>query len=522
MSDSTSGTQSSASFEQLQDLYRDLAALEAAYRAQKICFYRPRTWSHLGDRGKQDRFHRRGNVPIRLVLGDNRSGKTVAGVCEAIAHSLGVRPWLPDTDPDYIVRLPNGRQIPVPNFGRVIAQSGSLLVQNIFPKFEEWAPSGWFSVQRDTRGVPVKITWTNGSVIYFMTDDQEDKLFEGTNGHWFWGDEPFGYAKYVGLKRGLVDFGGHCWLTLTPLDQFWIEEVIQSRENDPDGEVEVFEFSIWDNCDENGGVLSRKAIEGFISDLRPDERAARVGRKWRHLTGRVFPEWNPEPPYWVQPFEIPEHWPRVEFCDPHGRKPMAVMWAAVSPDNRLIIYRDLFDPDLRTVDQVCDEIRRTEGWSRRADKWVRTDDTENVVLRLIDWSSREDERTSGTSIWQMFVRNGLGHALANKRNAASGFDAVHSALMLQHEWDEPGIVVFNTCAHVKQNFLKFVWDDWQTSKQRDLKGEKQEVRKINDDFIDLIRYFFQTGLTFRRLMHDTASSLQGATQSRTAFWRTNE
>src|SRR5258708_38266755 len=98
---------------ELQKLYRDLKAFELARRSQKIVFYRPRTWSHLGQRGIQDRFHRAGNTTVRLVLGDNRSGKSVSGVCESIAHSLGYRPWLQPDDPDRIVRLANGDPIPV-------------------------------------------------------------------------------------------------------------------------------------------------------------------------------------------------------------------------------------------------------------------------------------------------------------------------------------------------------------------------------------------------------------------------
>ena len=47
--------------------------------------------------------------------------------------------------------------------------------------------------------------------------------------------------------------------------------------------------------------------------------------------------------------------------------------------------------------------------------------------------------------------------------------------------------------------LNFVYDEWATSKQRDLKGEKQEVRKTNDDMIDCIRYYYQSQLTYRIL-----------------------
>ncbi len=522
MLESTSTTQANKDIvliAELQELYRSLHALELAYRSQKICFYKPRTWSELGERGKQDRFHR-STKPTRLVLGDNRSGKSVSGVCEAIAHSLGYRPWLPKDDPNHVVRLGNGEPIPVPNVGRVIAQTYQQAIkQTIFPKFQEWAPLGFYKVKYDTRGIPVELIWNNGSITYFMSDDQDDMAFEGPSGHWFWADEPPSYNKYVGLCRGLVDFSGHHWLTLTPLSQMWIADVIEARANDPDGEVDVYEFSIWDNCVDNGGVLPRKAINSFISALRDDQKAARVGREWLAYSGRVFKEWKASPPFWVDPFEIPAHWPRVELCDPHPRKPVAVMWMAFSPDGQRIIYRDLFDQELRTIDQVSERIKKLEGWKKSGEdyegraKYVRTDDTENVVSRMIDWSSREDERTSGHTVWSKFVDNDLPHQLANKRNKDAGMDAIHEALRLPYEWSRPGVIVFNNCQHVKRNFMRFVWSDWSSSKQRDIMGEKQEVRKTDDDFIDLIRYSFQSGLSYqmlRNLMREMRDTIRRA------------
>ncbi len=510
---------------QLQDLYRKLQALNAIYRTQKVCVYRPRDWSELGDRGKQTAFHG-GAATVRLVLGDNRSGKSVSGVCEAIAHSLGYRPWLPEGHKDRVVRLANGEPIPVPNIGRVLAQNASQAIkQNIFPKFREWAPLGQYKVRYDTRQIPAEMIWNNGSVIYFMSDDQEDDVFEGTAGHWFWCDEPPSYNKYAALMRGLVDFSGRAWLTLTPLSQPWIADIIEARANDPDGEVEVFEYSIWDNCVDNGGVLSRKAINTFIASLREDQKAARVGRQWLHLTGRVFPAWKPEPPFWVDPYDIPAHWPRVQLCDPHKRKAIAVMWVAISPSNQLIVYRDLFDDDLHTVNQVCNKIKELEGWEpyrgfNDETEYKETEDSEGVSLRMMDWAAREEDRTSGKSIWTAFAENGLLHLLANKRNADAGYNAIQTALHMEREWDKPGIVVFNTCKHVKQNFLRIVWDEWATSKMRDTKDPRPTVRKMNDDFIDLLRYCFQSGLTYRLLVREMhKKTFSEKPVKSTAVWR---
>lgn len=480
----------------LTDLWKELTALEQAHEHCKISFYQPI--------GQQPVFHGADYATVRLVLGSNRSGKSVAGVVEAIAHSLGYRPWLPKDHPDYWVRLANGDKIPVPNVGRVIAQNfEQAIVQTIYPKFEEWAPRGQYKVKRDNRGIPKKLIWKNGSVIHFMSNDQDDMAFEGTNGHWVWADEPIDYAKYVGLKRGLVDFSGHMWMTMTPLSQPWIADVIANRANDPDGNVRLFKFSIWDNCQDNGGHLRREDIEEFLGDLREEELEARLHGNFLHLAGRIYKEWDPEPPFWVDPFDLPDTWPRVCVIDPHPRKPIAVMWAACNPDGQWFVYRDLYDNRLKTVRDVADAIKQAEGWSQdEQGRWFRGEHAEPVVMRIIDSSANEQERTSGSTIWKLFNDQQIWCAIAKKRNAQAGYDAIHEALKIHNEWSEPGLVVFNTCQHVKHDFLNFCWDDWNTSKMRELKGDKQDVRKNHDDFIDCIRYVYQYGLSYKSLRHE--------------------
>lgn len=469
----------------LEELYRQLLALEGAYRTQKIAFFRPNPAS-----AGQKQFFKDQTALIRLCLGDNRSGKSVCGVNEAISHSLGYRPWLPEGHPDYIVRLNNGKPIPVPNMGKIIAQDYQQAIrQNIWPKIQEWAPRGWYKVRKDNRGIPVEIIWKNGSVIYLMSDDQDDDVFEGTAYHWFWADEPIGYRKYTALKRGLIDFGGHCWLTLTPLTQPWIADVIEAKANDPDGQVRAYRFSIYENIKELGGHLDPEAIEGFVSDLRPEEKAVRVGGQWAHLTGRVFKEWLAVPPFWVEPSTLPLMWPRICVIDPHPNKPIAVMWVAINPDNQKFVYRELWDESLRTVADVAKRMKEDEAG-------------EPIAMRLIDPSSHEKERTSGKSVRTKFHECGIWTLPAPKKNINAGLDDIHAALKIQFEWGEPNLVVFNTCPTVKRNFLRFVWDDYRNTKDRDIKGPRQEARKTDDDFIAGLRYIYQSGVTYDMLRRE--------------------
>jgi len=258
--------------------------------------------------------------------------------------------------------------------------------------------------------------------------------------------------------------------------------------------VRFYQFSIWDNCRDYGGYLSREDIEEFLRDLREDELEARLHGNHISLAGRVYKEWYPEPPYWVEPFEIPVTWPRVCVIDPHPRKPMAVVWLAVSPTESVYVYRDLFDPRLTTVRDVADRIKDLEAWG--------TPENENVVLRIIDSSANANEPTSGDTIKRRFAMEGIITQDAKKRNPQAGHDAIHEALKVRAEWNAPGLVVFNTCRNVKQNFMNFCYEEWATSKLRETKGDRQDYRKNYDDFIDCIRYYYQTVVGYRMLRHE--------------------
>ena len=487
--------------DKLVELWKDVKALEAAYRTCKISFYQPIGKQALATAALA-------KASVVLVLGSNRSGKSVWGVAEAIAHSLGVRPWLDPSHPDYIVRLADGQAIPVPNTGRVIAQNyGQAIVQTIWPKFQEWAPAGQYKVIKNNQRIPIRIEWTNGSVIHLMSNEQDDMAFEGTNGHWVWADEPIDYSKYIGLKRGLVDFNGHMWMTMTPLTQWWIHSVLVSRANEPNSAVKMLKFSIWDNCTENGGFLKRESIMEFLADLREEELEARLHGRFMHMAGRVFKEWEPAAPYWMPAQPIPDTWPRVCIIDPHPRKPIAVVWLAITPDDRVIVYRDLYDRNLKTVSQVSARIKELEGWIWDESipgrgRWYRGAKADPVAIRIIDTSSKQNEPTSGDSIFNRFASEGLLCALAKKQNYDAGIDAIHDALAeSKFEWGEPGLVVYDNCLHVKQNFLNFIWDDWTTSKQKDRMEQKQSVLKSNDDMIDGIRYYYQHGLSYKQLTY---------------------
>lgn len=78
-----------------------------------------------------------------------------------------------------------------------------------------------------------------------------------------------------------------------------------------------------------------------------EKRAKKYG-DWHAFEGSVFPEFRPikfpgEPPnalHVIEPFAIPEWWPKVLSIDWGKRAMCHAMWAAISPDKRVYVYRE--------------------------------------------------------------------------------------------------------------------------------------------------------------------------------------
>lgn len=78
-----------------------------------------------------------------------------------------------------------------------------------------------------------------------------------------------------------------------------------------------------------------------------EKRAKKYG-DWHAFEGSVFPEFRPirfpgEPDnalHVIEPFTIPEWWPRILSIDWGKRAMCHAMWAAVSPNKRVYIYRE--------------------------------------------------------------------------------------------------------------------------------------------------------------------------------------
>ncbi len=295
------------SHEALVELVQLLDEQEKAHEEDKIGLYKP----HPG----QEAFHR-SKAKIRLIVTGNRFGKTTAAVMEAIWLALGIHPY---------------HKIQVPNRGKLYAESYSSFMESMVYKFQEWLPQKYLDKKKPITKNPLgQITgynFANGSTIRIGTYDQQEGKAESSNWHYVGFDEPPTRQLYVANLRGVIDFGGLMWFSMTPLSEPWIfDELYEPGLQHAKKYIEVFEGDSRDNPH-----LDKESLQIFMDELTPAEFDVRVKGKFKKLQGLVIDTYDPFISD-IDPFEIDERFVLYEGIDPHPSKPNAALWKAVDPD----------------------------------------------------------------------------------------------------------------------------------------------------------------------------------------------
>ena len=440
-----------------QGIALDLLQKEALLRkSQKLLFYEPNP--------KLGPFHQ-SLATTRAIFGGNRSGKTTCGGIEFLFHVTGIYPeW-----------YPKEARYSGPVKGRIIAKDfGKGVGEVIIPFLEEWLDMSL--VKRKVRnpiGIAVKWELKNGSVFDILTHEQDVEQFEGWKGHIAWFDEPPPRDRYVATLRGLVDFRGRSWLTLTPLTQPWIYDDIYTA---ADGKrIFVVTTDIRDNPH-----LGEEAILEFEASLTEEEKEARLHGKFLHLTGLVYKEFD-QGIHICEPPKVQEGWTRYMAVDPHDRTPTAVLWLAVTPQEDMFVYDELWLEGM-DIEQIAHMIHVQEGELR-------------ARIRMIDpHNDKDNQIMGGFNIRKELAKHGVFCERANsdpilgKSRIRQSLRTLYSPLT---KTEAPQLRISRLCQHTIYEFQHYIWDDYRRNKEE--YGLKEQVKKKNDHFMDCLRYIYNFG-----------------------------
>lgn len=448
-------------FEALSDddkqYYLHLLKKEVQWRKRRKIYY-------YGPHEKQEEFHT-SPARCRALFGGNRSGKTCAGTLEFLFHITGMYPkWYPDE---------NKMQAPIK--GRIVAKDFQKGVgEVIIPSLDEWLDDSLVKKKyRNPIGIPVKWTLKNGSVFDILTYEQNTEQFEGWKGHVAWFDEPPPRDKYVATLRGLVDYKGKHWLTLTPLTQPWIYDDIYTKHNKKD--IHVVQVDITDNP-----YLDKDAIKQFEQSLTPEEKEARLHGRFMHLSGLIYKEFDPNV-HICEPFQIKKSWTRYMCIDPHPRMPTACLWLAVDEHDNHWLYDELWLRDM-DIQQISNAIHAQEG------EFL-------PLIRLIDPAADKDNQMAGGfNVRKEFMRHGV---FCERANNDPNLGKSRIKKVLKPQFDKiankelPQLRVFSTCKRTIYEFQHYIWEDRRSRKEE--YNKKEKPKKKDDHFMDCLRYIYNHG-----------------------------
>lgn len=443
-----------------QESYLNLLQEEITFRkTRKLLYYEPYD--------KQLAFHQ-SPCHIRAMFGGNRSGKTTAGGMEFLFHITGLYPkWYPED-----------KRFDGPVKGRIVVsdfQKGTGEV--IIPFLEEWLDMSLVKRKyRNPIGIATKWELKNGSVFDILTHEQTTMQFEGWKGHVVWFDEPPPRDKYIATLRGLVDYRGRAWLTLTPLTQPWIFDEIYSKN---DGKS-IFAVT----CDmRDNPHITEEAIKEYEDKMTEEEKDARMHGKFMHLTGLIYKEFNANVNI-CEPPKVQKHWTRYFCIDPHPRMPTACLWLAVDPDDNHWIYDELWLEGM-DVEQICHAIHVQEG-------------DLPPLLRFIDPAmDKDNELAGGFNMRKELMKHGV---YCNRANTDPhvGMNRIKMALKPKYlktiSTEVPQLRVSRHCRQVIYEFNHYIWSDRLRNKESF--DAREKPMKKSDHFMDCLRYLYNYGLRY--------------------------
>jgi len=375
----------------------------------------------------------------------------------------------------------------------------------------DWIVEQIKSQQKNT----VMYVLKNGDRVHCLSYEQYLKIgrdqtnpFEGPRWYGAMFDEPPPEPVWNATQRGLVRARSAGWgkvvLACTPLQQPWIfNRLYESAGNRGGAYNNIFamEFTIWDNPS-----LTEEAIERFAQGMSSEEKEARLYGRFRHLTGRVYPEFTEEthvfdPEDLTAPFDplvnadgTPSSWPIVMAMDPHTRRPPFMSWAAVSPMGDLYFVRECpIEP--------FEKIRSTKGgfpaWKQAIDGVEATipGGPKRVVWRFMDpkfgaQSSPGSERTVQQEMRHLGLFFRCDFTRAGEASLAARHNLVKTMLQKPHPKEEtseinrPSLFVQRDCRNIIHAFLSYIYSEWADQ----TKGVKETPQEYMKDPMDCVGF----------------------------------
>lgn len=415
---------------------------------------------------------------VQVFSAANWSGKTCTGIIK-LAASI----W-----PSPNVFLSHLRfRFPKNSQGRIVSSHTSI-DQMIVPEIHKWFPKTRYTSTKGTRSFESRFKTDTGVTFDLMTYDQDPREFESVKLDFVLFDEPPPYRIFNATVARMKP-NGIIFIVMTPLSEAaYLFDRISNPWTEHSKSWGTVYADIESACITHGvnGYLPHATIEQKMAEYSPEEREARISGRPMHLSGLVYKTFS-RPVHVIPPIPIPSDATIYNVCDPHDRKPYALGWYFVTPQEKAYCFDEYPNEPFHnlkssrlTVADYAQIIRAKEAEHRLTDR---------PITRIIDarFAPKPSAQT-GTTVRDMFDSHGL-HFLNsytdNGGSIAQGHDLVRNWLQLKAD-GKPSLQIFDTCFNHIYGFEHYTYDDYLHPEEQ---GVREKVKDVHKDFMDLVRYF---------------------------------
>ena len=207
--------------------------------------------------------------------------------------------------------------------------------------------------------------------------------------------------------------------------------------------------------------------EANLLSLPEADRKRLLDGDWDIVEGSAFPEWD-RSIHVIEPYDIPNTWRRFRACDFGYSSFSAVVWFAVTPEEQLVIYRELYVSKMLATDLAGTilDLEAEDG---------------PITYGVLDSSCWHQRGQSGPSIAETMIAAGCRWRPSDRSRGArvAGKNELHRRLQVDEYTNEPRLVVFSNCINTVAQLPVIQLD----------KNNIEDVNTHGEDHIyDAIRY----------------------------------
>ena len=498
---------------------------------------------------------------IKALIGANQTGKTATGVIDDILdivpcdpkweiftqYGVSWRPWRGDDRPIILATL---------NYTWKHVNSIN------WPRLKQWIPVEFLPEKMAEKH---SINWerqlsaplTCGSEVFFGAYGQDAEMYEGFVWTTVHCDEQGVEAHFDGADQRVSTQG------CTPEHKFTLTpHVVEGR---PDTGAGSWLYEMFEEGQNKGKTINKYKLslndvpDWIMPETKKEEKkqswiiqprkqgnwkryregCSRVYGEWHVSGGLVYDEWVREV-HCIDPFKIPNEWTLYRGIDFGTRHPFVCIWIAVSPDQDIYLFDELYSVE-KTMEENALLVIEKSGNSRRKvesdqdangrqfDCFEEIQNNMRFERTVMDPKSfaTPDRLFARKTIGDMMKMFGLPVRAAPTHTAAQRIPLIKPYLEIDYslkhpftgKMGKPRVFVFNTLKHFVREIERRKWDQPRFS--RTSEKLKDTPEKKNDDTQNAWEYAMLIPPRYlpptERFVEEEQEAKRGARNARTGY-----